>query len=341
MKKIHFVLFVLIISFLTACDDKGSDDPIPPSPPAVKPTEDGLLGTWETYYYEKQITVNPGGSGGQESVFQGLRYIDYDGFRSSYKKVNGKYIAEDYNLAGNLVFEADFHVKGDTIIYARTVKTKDDRDSIVYSWQRVREFNPEKGILTVDQSYDGTSKLDNVKYRITDIKIARNVETAPTTTAGVTKHIIDYENLCKGKWEIYLFKEWEGGKLKEAYSEEQTKILRGTSFEFFVNDKGAKRCIMTEWDEKNNKFRSTDYPVLLIDDVVHLLYQTPVLDEDNNKVLDEDGNIVLEDASIFLWITDWDQREGTDSFIDYKKSRYSENVRITVETHIFLKRILD
>lgn len=335
MKKYLFLLLILGLTVFVSCEDKGNDIPVPPSPPAVKPTEEGLLGTWETYYYEKQITVNPGAS--NQSSFPGLRYIDYDGFRSSFVKEDGEYKAKDYNLKGNLVSEASFHVKDDTIIYARTEKTKDDRDSIIYSWQRVREFNPEKGILTVDHSYTGRTVQDNALYKITDVKITRNTKTAPTTTTGVipAKYMIDYDELCKGKWQIYLFKEYENGRLKENYSIEMTKELKNTTFDFYVNNKGNKRCIMTEWSKAENKLVSTDYPVLLIDDVIHLLYE--------EEIVDEDGETTYEDASIFLWVTSWEQRKDgdtySDSFIDYKKSRYKENVRITVETQIYIKRI--
>ncbi|WP_160111076.1 hypothetical protein [Dysgonomonas sp. Marseille-P4361] len=337
MKKNLTLLFILGLTLLTACSNDEPDGPIKPEPPVVVPTEDALLGTWETYYYEKQITVNPGGAGGQERPYQGLRYIDYDGFRSSFVKENGKYIAKDYNLAGNLAFQADFHIKDDTIKYARADKTEDGRDTIIRSWQRVREFNPEKGILMIDQSYYGTTKNDDTWYKITDVKTARNIKTAPTTTEGVTpkKHMIDFDDLCKGKWQIYLFREYENGKIKEAYSIEMTTKLQSTSFKFYVNDKGNKRCIMTEWNDNTEKLVSIDYPVLLIDDVVHLLYK--------EEVKDEEGNVELEDASIFLWVTSWgeDKTIGSDNFIDYKKSRYAENISITVETKIYIKRILE
>lgn len=337
MNKNLVLLFILSLVLLTACSDKNSEDPILPKPPVATPTEEALLGTWETYYYEKQITVNPGGAGGKESVYQGLRYIDYDGFRNSFEKENGKYIAKDYNLAGNLVFQADFEVKDDTIKYAKVEKTVDGRDTIIHSWQRVREFNPEKGILTVDQSYPGKDKNNDTQYRITDIKIARNIKTAPTTTEGVSpkKHMIDFDDMCNGKWQIYLFREFEGNRIKENYSKERTEELKDTSFKFYVNNKGNKRCIMTDWNNDKTELRSIDYPVLIIDDVIHLLYK--------EEVKDEEGNVTLEDASMFLWVTSWgeDKKIDSDNFIDYKKSRYEENISITVETKIYIKRVLD
>lgn len=339
MKKIIYLFLLIAFTFLAGCKGGGSVvDPEDPEEPLVPENlkESDLIGIWETYYYEKQIST--GGS-----YFSGLRYIDYDGFKTEFKKEGDKYVAKDYNLANNLIFEAEYSVKGDTIKFSRLIKTEDGRDSTDVTWQRIRQFSPEKGFIKLDQSYPGMTQNDNTQYKITDIKIARNIKTAPTTIEGVSKgkYMVDFDDFCKGRWQFYLFREYEGGRLKEKYSEEMTTLFQTTSLKFFVNNNSERKCTWREWNPKQNKWYETEYPVIVIDDVIHLLDKEQAVDDDGNAIFDEDGEPVMEDISIYLWVTDWKEREGTDSFIDLKESRYAENLKEIVKTQIYLKRVFD
>lgn len=344
MRKIIYLFLSILATSIALSSCKGSgNDPVDPPAPPQPPVEDvlseeALLGTWETYYYEKQVTLNPGPN--QESYGQ-LRYIDYDGFRSEFSKVGNKYITRDYNLVGDIVYEADYYVKDDTIKFEMHVETEDGRDSIAESWQRVRQFSPEKGIIKLDKSYTGTTTQNDAFYKITDAKIARNIKTAPTTTEYVIpkKHIIDYDDLCKGRWQIYLVREFEDGIYQLGKSEESTKKMNTVSYKFFVNENGKKRCYQRLWDAENNKFIEYEFRVEIIDDVIHLLAKTEAIDEDGNIIKDEEGNIVYEDYNFYIWVTEWAQREGTDSFIDFSETRYVENVRVKVKTLIYTKRV--
>lgn len=334
MKKYLYLFLLITFTVATGCSKKG-DDIEPPVPP-VELTEDALIGIWETYYYEKQISTG-------NSYFSGLRYIDYDGFRSEFKKEGGKYVARDYNLAGDLVFEADYYVTKDTIKYERQVKTEDGRDSLALSWQRVREFSPQKGIIQVDHSYSGVTEQDGVKYKITDIKMARNIATAPTTTEGVSpaKHIINYDDLCTGKWKIYLVKEYVDGEVDHAKTDETWNMLKNVSFKFYTDDQGNRKCLMQEFIPSENISAGKTIPVVVIDDVIHLLNKEVARDENNNIVYDENGNIVYEDAFFYMWVTSWKEREGLQSFIDFKESRYEENIKVIVKTHVYMQQITE
>lgn len=322
---------------MTGCSSSSDDDgPTPPPTPPVTLDEDALIGVWETYYYEKQVTVNPGES--NQSFYGGLRYTDYDGFRSEFRKESGKYKSIDYNLLGKEVTVADYYLKDDTIKFERTVKTEDGRDSIAKTWQRIREFNSSKGILKLDQSYSGFTKNDGVKYKITDAKVARMVPS--TTTEGVipAKVMIDYDNLCQGKWQVYLYRYYEDGTLVKKRSELMTDTLSTVSYNFYLKNGNEKRCKVREWDFDAKKEIITDYPIVVVDDVIQFLYKRPLLDE-NKKPVYEDGKEVLVDDSFFMWVTSWQKREGVDSFIDFNESRFEENIKVIVKTQMYLKRV--
>lgn len=337
MKKVIYLFFFVTFIILTGCSNSGdgSDEPIPPPSP-ITLDEDALIGVWETYYFEKQVTVNPGEA--NQSFYGGLRYTDYDGFRSEFLKESGKYKSIDYNLLEKEVTVAEYYVKDDTIKFERTVKTEDGRDSIAKTWQRIREFNPSKGILKLDQSYYGFTKDDGIKFKITDAKVARKVPS--TTTEGVipAKVMIDYNNLCEGKWQVYLYRYYEDGSLNKRRSELMTDTLSTVSYNFYLKNGNEKRCKVREWDFKVKTEVITDYPIVVVDDVIQFLYKRPLLDKDKKPVY-ENGNEVLVDDSFFMWVTSWQKRDGVDSFIDFNESRFEENVKVIVKSQMYLKRV--
>lgn len=328
MDKFIYILF-LISLFLVGCSSSSGDEPEPPKP-SITLNEEAILGTYETYYYDKQIIVNPNTS--NQSSYGGLRLTDYDGFRTTFYKEAGKYKAKDFNLAGKLIQEADYYISNDTIRFEYHGETKDGRDTIIKTYQHVREFGKNEGIMKLDRSYYGKTVYDGVEYRVFDAKATRNIQTAPNSTQGVipAKVMVDYNDLMKGTWHIYAFKQYRDGRLDQRYSELVTDTLSKTSYKFALDDKGQKICNFKEWDYKNNKWSEITFPVLLVDDVIHLLYE--------EKTVNDKGETVFEDGSIFMWVTSWRQREGYDSFIDLKEQRYTNDVKVIIKTEIYVRR---
>lgn len=316
---------ILISLFLVSCSNEDDPIPVPPKPP-VGLTEDAILGTYETYYYEKQVVVNPGSS--NESSYGGLRLTDYDGFRTTFAKENGKYKARDYNLMGDVILEADYHVSNDTIRFQYVVDAKDGSDSIVKTFQHVREFGRTEGIMKLANTYSGTTIYDGVKYEITDAKATRNTKTAPNSTQDMNpaKVMIDFDDMMNGTWHIYSFREYIDGVLDRRYSDLMTDTLSKTSYKFYKNEKGEKCCKLKEWHYGTNSWYEEEFPVVVIDDVIHLLFYDPVLEEN---------------SSLFLWVTSWKKRNGNDSFIDLKEQRYTNDVKVIIKTEIYVQRILD
>ncbi|MFV0419258.1 MAG: hypothetical protein ACK5KT_11080 [Dysgonomonas sp.] len=323
-------IFFLISSTLVSCSNsENGEDPEPPKPP-VNLTEDAIIGTYETYYYQKQIIVKPNTS--EQASYGGLRLTDYDGFRTTFYKESGKYKAKDYNLAGNLIQEAEYYISNDTIRFEYHDKTKDGRDTIIKTYQHIREFGRTEGIIKLDRSYYGKTIYDGVEYRVIDAKATRNVATAPNSTQDVipAKVMIDYNDMMNGTWHIYAFKLYVDGVLNKRESDLVTDTLSRTSYKFALDQDGDKICHLTEWDYGNNKWETKTFPVLLIDDVIHLLYQEPVKNDE--------GETVYEDRSIFMWVTSWKKREGYDSFIDLKEQRYTNDVKVIIKTEIYVRR---
>jgi len=344
MKKVIYFLFLIFFTLsIISCSSSKDDDGIviPPLPPKDL-TEDDIIGTWETYYTQKQVVVNPDKA--NQASYGGLRLTDYDGFRTTFLKENGKYRAKDYNLAGNLVFEADYRISNDTIRFETEVKTEDGRDSIAKTWQRIREFGVTDGILKIDKSYYGKTKYDGTEFKITDAKATRNTVTAPNSTQGVipAKVMIDFDDMSNGTWQIYSFREYEDGGLKKAYSDAMTDTMSNVTYKFFLDANDKKWCKFREWDYKNKKWTEpVDFPVIVIDDVIHLLYREEATDEDGNIIKDENGEITYNDESFFLWVTSWEKKDGVDTFIDFKEQRYDANVKVIIKTLMYLRRIGD
>lgn len=328
----YIYIFSLISFFMIGCSSNNGDEPEPPKPP-IKLDEDALLGTYETYYYEKQVIVNPGK--GNQASYGGLRLTDYDGFRTMFYKESGKYKIKEFNLAGNLILEADYYLSNDTIRFNNHDKTEDGRDTIIKTYQHIREFGKTEGILKLDKSYYGKTIYDGVEYRIIDAKNTRNIVTAPNSTQDVipAKVMVDYEDMMNGRWHIYAFKYYKDGRLDPSYSSLVTDTLSKTSYKFTLDEDGDKICYMKQWNYKENAWHQDTLPVLMIDDVIHLLYR--------ESVKNDEGEEIYEDRSFFMWVTSWKKREGYDSFIDLKEQRYENDVSIIIKTEIYVRREQD
>lgn len=322
MKRIFYILFIFSIG-LTSCvnnNDEPTPTPIPPPTPPVSLSPDALIGMWETYYYTKAIRVNPNTT--SEVIYQGLRLIDYDGFKTRLYKSGDAYKFTSVNVLNDTIDEGTYSVNGDTLTFKWLKNGKD-----TLTWQKVTLFDPDKGVLKVDIAYEGVNS-NKVEYIITDTKCQRNIDVAPQfSDVNPPKVKIDYDNLSKGEWEIYQFNYFEGG----IRNDEQTKLgldtLGGLTYKFYTDKNGDRRCYRKQRIPGTDKWGESDLPIVIVDDVISFI--------DVEK--DASGKI-LKDNSIFMWPREWKFRDGVESFIDWKEERYVNDISIVIRTEAFVRR---
>ncbi|MDR2954478.1 MAG: hypothetical protein LBV43_05310 [Prevotella sp.] len=333
MKKNLLYISILFLLGLYSCSN-NNDEPPKPTPPVTEVeglTADAIIGTWETYYSEKQIIAN---YDTQPSSYGGLRNIDYDGFKTRfYKNSKGEYKIQDYNAVGDLIYEIDYKILGkDTIKLDGTVKDKNGEDSTINTYFKVWDFKPTNTTLTIANIYTGVSKANNVKYKITDSRRLRNMETAPTTTVGVTpaKVMIDYDDLCKGLWHIQSYSLYYDGSLQNKYSDLITDTLSMQTYKFYRDKDGDKAVQIRTWNYNKKEWGYLDCPLILVDDLINYFYSV--------EKKDASGKTIIEDVSIYIWFTKPRQWNGKDSYIDLKESRYDNDVRVVTKTEMLLVR---
>lgn len=325
MKQFLYILLIPIIGGLVSCASNGDQpDPIviPPTPEPVDLSAEALVGVWETYYYTKAIRANPGTS--SEVVYQGLRLIDYDGFKTELYKSGDTYKFKSMNVLNNIIDEGTYFVKDDTLKFV--MKDKQGKDSISSS-QKVFAFNPNQGILKVDIAYKGTNK-NGVKYIVTDTKCQRNIDVNPTfSDVNPAKVKIDFDNLSKGEWEIYSFAYYEGGSLNMTETRLGLDTLGGLTYKFYTDAAGNRRCNLKQRILGTNDWGENDVPIVIVDDVISFIDVTK----------DASGKIT-KDETFFMWPKEWKLREGVESFIDWKEVRFVDDISIIVRTEAFVRR---
>ncbi|MBK5721930.1 hypothetical protein JGH11_13705 [Dysgonomonas sp. Marseille-P4677] len=328
MKQTLYILLIIAIS-LASCANNGDEPtptPIPPNPPVVL-SADAVIGIWETYYYTKAIRANPGTS--SEVSYQGLRLIDYDGFKTEfYKSEDNTYRFKSVNVLNDLIDEGIYWVNEDTLKFKFEIKPGKD----TLTWQKVRVFDSAKGILKTDASYWGTNN-NKVKYIITDTKCQRNIDINPEySDVNPAKVKIDFDYLAKTKWEIYSFAYYEGGQYRDRESTLGGDTLKGLTYRFYTDPTGERRCHLTQRIPGTDELGEKDLPIVIVDDVISFV----------DVERDSSGKIIKgTDNSFFMWAREWKERYGVESFIDWKEERFQDDISVVIRTESFVRRVSD
>lgn len=328
MRKLLYITLLLIFG-LSACTN-NSDEPVaPPAPPPIvsqKVTIDSLLGTWETFYYMKYVTVNPGTP--YEASYGNLRLIDYDGFKTKFWEENGVYKFKSMNVYGIVAGREGEDKEG-------VFRLSENSDSIIFTWfkngkdtttaQKVQEFYAYPGVMQNEAVYTGTTEDgSSTKYRVSDLKKSRKIEIAPNATGGVNpaKEKIDFQEL-HGEWEIYISYVFYDMRLDQNLTAIRSKALLGAIYKFYTTDQGIKKLDIRQKMD-NGVWGTEYYDIHVVDDIMYYKGKDP-----------ETG----KDKIIWLWVTDRKIRNGKDSFIDKYENRYDKNIKVIYRTESYFRRL--
>lgn len=314
MKKILYILLITLMGLYSCAtnsdeiDNGGGDG----GETIVDLEPEDVYGKWETYYSTKLITENPGT--GSSQIYKTFRAIDLDGFTFEMYTENGEYLVKGYNGIGVQTSQGWYEIKDKDSIIFYMDSISPSKEVIPLGERQGRRVlgEPKNGVIKWDNTYMRVAKDGKTKYKVTDVYANRDVNVNPTTNDGVNpaKVKIDYDDLCRGRWvitEVYIYYD---NVLQPVASAEAQKTLRGTIYDFSVNDKGEK--IMTLTDGITGK--ETEYPVYITDDIINYIYT------------DDDG----EKASFGTWIKKF-YNEGN-TFEDTKSARYDGDLKVVAET---------
>lgn len=285
-------------------------------------TEDDLIGTWETYYSNKVLNMifeDPS----KNQNLGGFRDVSYDGFKTIFYKEGGIYKVKSLNAFGTMTNDSigTYSVKKDSLTFLyRDFETKKP----VYQYWKVTQFGEDPGIIRMVFTYTG-SIADQGNYRVQDFRVSRNINVAPTAQLGVLKSQVNFDDLCRGRWEFVSAREYVDNTLNLDEVNRTTANMSGTSYIFYTADDGQKmleiKQVLADGTTGSNYF-----PIVITDDVINWLYW----DDEKEKW-----------ATTYIWITDKQTTKGVDTFVDKAEERLESNIFIIMRSEWTFKRIID
>lgn len=322
MRKILYILFFALVG-LSACTNNSDEIPPEPVPPVPSPPTDlkpeDLYGKWEIYYSTKAVVENPDDNPKPAPLF---RDIEWDGFTYDLGKKDGEYYFISYNVIGELIRKGTYEAKGDSMIFHWDSIAPDNEVFPFREGRRITELDNEKGIIKWDRQYRNITKDGNTIYRITDLYCSRDLDKAPNSTSGVNppKVKIDFNDLCRGKWVMKGCDVYYDGDRQPGPSLEVYEIMAGSEYKFYLDEDGDKMCSRTTRDRETGVSSTKDYPVVIVDDVIHYIFW-------------KDGEL----KSNFSWI---EKFNNADSYNDINITRYSNDLKVVLKESWRMEREL-
>jgi hypothetical protein len=310
----------------------NSDQPVPPvipdPDPPVNATVDDLIGTWETYYYKKDIIyIYPSG---EEQIFPGLRLVDYDGYRTEFylDPADNKYKFKSYNVINHLNDEGTYSASSDTVYFKFTYLAGAAKDTTTK--QIIRRLDPSKGILKTEDIYPGTIANTGMKFKVSDMKAQRNVAIAPTYT-DVQKVMVGsyFDELSKAPWDVKACAYYYNGLYQPGETEKMNDALTKTqtSYRFYKDTQGNKFCVISSLNPETNQIeadKDSPYPIIIIDDVIYFFYTS----EKTGKLTD-----------YCAWVTEWKTVDGARTYLDKRSERLGNDLSaIITRDHLLVQR---
>lgn len=326
MKNFTNKITFLLLSIIFLNCSGGSDDPNPviPPDPGGELTQDNLIGNWEIYFSKKDLILLP-----ERTRYEGFRNPEMDGFLTKFYKENGSYKFINYNPIKEVIDEGTYTISDGYILF--NVEKFKGKDSIYVTKQNVTNFDTKNNIMSVNYTYNLT--YQNKNYEISDIRRLRSVEKAPNVHPNVEKLSVNFDDYV-GTWQVYDYIVLINYNWDVEYSKSELKEEIKTSFKFYYDNDGQKKAIRYNYDSKTNqKTAFGPMPVLIIDDVIHMLFRTDV------------GNGVIENDGWFLWVTDRkayldpDTNNQTEMIRDSNEGRYKDNPVSLYQTRRYFKKV--
>jgi hypothetical protein len=318
-------LFIAIVSGLSSCN---ADKPEPSKPePPVKTniTNDDLLGTWEIFYSEKQVTFYK--EDGTSQVLNNFRDPQYDGYMNAFYIKNEEYVFENRNVVNDIIDAGTYNVQGDSIFLY--VTKHEGRDTSFVSTDKINKLYGDLTVLSVYKFFSSD------KYRVKDSRSMRNVEKAPDIHPGVEKLDIEanFDKLA-GKWEVYDFAYLVNGTYIQKESLAELDTMLHNTYTLQYNSIGEKECVIRFRQFLNgdrDTWKTQTCPIKIVDDIIYLFE------------MDENGDPAKIVDSFFMWVTGWQKRiienKEYDSFISYNVYRLDNYPDQMIENKRYMRKI--
>lgn len=323
-----FFLFTIIIIGLSSCngDEKSGPGPDPEPPVIDGVTKDHLLGEWEIYYSEKQVTFYK--EDGTSQVLNNFRDPQYDGYTNEFFVKNSEYAFENRNVIGDIIDAGTYDVRNDSIFLYVTKHA--GRDTSFISTDKIYKLYDDLTVLNVFKFFTGKN------YKVKDSRHMRNKKKAPNVHPGVEK--IDVEanfNKLLGKWEVYDFAYLVNGTYIQKESLLKKDTMMNNTYTLQYNDLGEKECVIRFRQYLNgdrDTWATQTCPIKIVDDIIYL-FETKEDGEEVPKIID----------SFFMWVTDWKDRtvenKVYDSFISYYVYRLENFPDQMIETRRYMRKL--
>lgn len=286
-----YLFLILFLFSVVSCVDNSDEPSTPPPPPEekLKLTEENLLGTWEIYYFFKNI------NSASANISDNYRYTDFDGFTTTFEK-------------GGTFYEKNVF---DIVVRKGTYEIDEEKEQVNFYFKSKNTGIDTTTTVNFPYIYNNRFVYQEIypiereghTFNVKDLKYCRNVERAPNyypseNPAFDKKEIIDESELL-GTWVLILKKTIVNGiPLEET---EADRLYYGTESVFEI--KNGKRVFKQY--HPNNKTGSENGEYRIVDDVVHM-YNVDTI------IVDTIKNIVrLDTVSFMYWIQDWTNK-GTD-----------------------------
>lgn len=266
MKKFLYAFFLIFsLIGLNSCNSDSRSDPTPP--PIETPSEDKLIGTWEIYYFQKDLTLGT-------KFYEGSRDPENDGFHTKFYKEGDTYKYTSYNAIGMVTDLGLFEIKDDHLLNFHVKECVPPngtvlKDSVFTTVQDITGFSSNEGIMYLVNEYN--SEAGGKVFGVSDLKKYRNKETAPNAHPGVDKINIKFDDYL-GSWQIYGYEIKIDGKYDEKVTNEWLTSAKDTKYTLYYDQDGYKRCDYDGYNEDGDPYPMHGLYVVIIDDVMHFLF---------------------------------------------------------------------
>lgn len=266
MKKFLYAFFLIFsLIGLSSCNSDSREDP--PPPPTEIPSEEKLIGTWEIYFFQKDLILNG-------RLYEGSRDPENDGFHTKFYKEGSTYKYISYNAIGMVTDLGLYEIKEDHLLnfYVKECVPPNGtelKDSVFTTIQDITGFSTSEGIMYLVAKYDADA--GGRTFGVEDLKKYRNKETAPNVHPGVDKINVKFDDYL-GTWQIHGYEIKIDGKYDQKESDKWFSEAKDTKYRLYYDQDGYKRCDYDGYDADGNPYPMHGLHVVIIDDVMHFLF---------------------------------------------------------------------
>ena len=335
-KTVIKLFFLLIISnILVSCVNNDDEENIGPIREKLDLTPEVLAGTWEVYFFTKDIIPLA------TNISTKYRYTEVDGFTVTFLK-DGTYY--ENNIFGHRNLEGTYkiaHYSEDTAVVMKGAGPKNDpnlkNNAVFMSYKSPKTKNDTlskaeipamfETDFTFRDRYEGDAQ--GHKYRVEDLRHYRNTAKAPNYIPNERefhKNVLELNDVL-GRWRFDNYYK----KVDQHYFEAPDHIRVHFGDHYVFKMVGGKQ-VFEEYLKSNTTVPLKTGDFKIIDDVINVYTEW--------KYTDKEGNVKDSIESYKFWIKDAMPADKS-KLSSFDKYRDIENVLKITEEYDFFTRVGD